>query len=204
MDERVRTALRRTVTTEQNASQLPKELGKPRRFRHPIGWVGRWAVAAVFLVTAGYIAGRLSAPGPVDVEQLRFALEDSLKSSLEQAIRQELLEEVNHQWALALASNRVQFKTEVKQILMDLIRTIDVVKTQDRRWIEEALYQMKLNRLQDKTQFRNGLEALAIGTDNKLLRTKKDMAKLLVYAQLVDLVPEESESPITPNERSKE
>lgn len=166
----------------------------------------RLAAAAIVLIAAGFVAGRLSAPRLLDVEQLQATLETSLKSSIEPAIRQDLLEEMNHQWDVSLASNRTQFKAEVRQILIDLIRAIDAVKTQDRRWIVEAMDQIELNRLRDKTRFINGLEALAVGTDTKLLRTKQDIAKLLVYSQPGGVVPEELKSLITSNEneRSKE
>ena len=165
--------------------------------------ITKLAAAAVVLIAAGFAAGRLSAPRPPDIEGLRSALETSLKSSLEPAIRQNLLGEMDRKWEMALASNRVQFKAEVKQILVDLIRAIDAAKTQDRRWIMEALDQIELSRIKDKNQFRNGLEALAIGTDNKLERTKRDIAKLLVYSRPGGFVPEELKSLITSSERSK-
>jgi len=165
--------------------------------------ITKLAAAAVLLIGVGYIIGRLSAPRWVDVEQLQATLEASLRSSLEPAIRQDLLEEMNHQWEVSLASNRVQFKAEVKQILIDLIRAIDAVKTQDRRWIVEAMDQIELNRVRDKTQLINGLEALAVGTDTKLLRTKQDIAKLLVYSQPGGVVPEELKGLITSNENER-
>jgi len=163
----------------------------------------RLAAAAVLLIGVGYIVGRLSAPRSVDVEQLQATLEASLRASLESEIRQDLFEEMDHKWEAALANNRVQFKAEVKQILVDLIRAIDAVKTHDRRWIVEALDQIELNRVRDKTQFINGLEALAVGTDTKLLRTKQDIAKLLVYSQPGGVVPEELKSLITSNENER-
>jgi hypothetical protein len=189
-------------------SKKPSESVKSSEIRRKImkSPITKLAAAAVLLIGVGYIVGRLSAPRLLDVEQLQANLETSLKSSIEPIIRQDLLEEMNHQWEVSLASNRVQFKAEVRQILIDLIRAIDAVKTQDRRWIVEAMDQIELNRVRDKTQLINGLEALAAGTDTKLLRTKQDIAKLLVYSQLGGVVPEELKSLITSNEneRSKE
>ena len=163
----------------------------------------RLAAAVIVLITAGFVAGRLSASRLLDVEQLQANLETSLKSSIELAIRQNLLGEMDRRWEAALASNRVQFKAEVKQILVDLIRTIDAVKTQDRRWIVDTLDQIESNRIQDKNMFINGLEALAVGTDNKLERTKRDIVKLFIYSQPGGFVPEELKSLITTSERSK-
>jgi hypothetical protein len=41
------------------------------------------------MIGAGFIGGRFTAPEPLDTQELRAALESSLKSSLEPAIRQE-------------------------------------------------------------------------------------------------------------------
>jgi hypothetical protein len=166
--------------------------------------VTKLAAAAILLICIGYAAGRLSSPRPRDVQQLQAALEGSLKSSLVPVIRRDLLAEMNREWQLALASNRVQFKAEVKEILVDLIQAMETIEAQDRRWIVQALDQIELNRIRDKTRFSSDLETLAIRTDEKLLRTKRDVAKLLVYSQPDSLVPGEFESLITPNERSKE
>jgi len=43
--------------------------------------VAKLAAAAVLMIGAGFIGGRLSAPEPLDVQQLQAALESSLKSS---------------------------------------------------------------------------------------------------------------------------
>ncbi|MHC4426219.1 MAG: hypothetical protein ACYSYV_08995, partial [Planctomycetota bacterium] len=77
--------------------------------------VAKLAAAAMLLIGAGYIAGRLSTPEPLDVQELRAALESSLKSSLEPAIRQDLLEEMNNRWQSAFAANCDELKDELQQ-----------------------------------------------------------------------------------------
>ena len=179
------------------------------------GPVIRCAAAAVLLVASGYAAGRLSAPPPVDAEQLQA----SLRASLEPAIRQDLLDQINQRWQLALASNRAQLQDGFEQIrnelaeqqrrdmsvfaaktlyasnamtnqlLTDLIQALAFVQTRDRRLVAAALSYIESNRLQDKTRLTNGLVSLAAHTSNELRQTKYDVAKLLVQSQPDKLMP---------------
>jgi hypothetical protein len=71
------------------------------------------AAAAVLMIGAGFIGGRLSAPEPLDVQELQAALESSLKSSLEPAIRRQLQDEIDNRLQLALAANRDTLKQEL-------------------------------------------------------------------------------------------
>ena len=162
-------------------------------FKSPIA---KFAAAAVLLLAVGYATGRLSAPPPLDIEELKAALETSLKSSLEPAIRQDLLEQMNDRWQSAFAAGCAQLKEELQrqvrrdltefaaqtlaasgtltnQRLMKLIQLIEAARMQDRKRIEVALEQIELNRLQDKTRFGNSLVTLAAQT-NELLGTKQD------------------------------
>jgi len=154
----------------------------------------RLAAAAVLLIAAGYLAGRLSAPRPPDAQQLY--------SDLEPAIRQQLLSEMKQYWRLSLANTYVQLKDELdrqrrqdlnqfaaqtlaasaavtNQLLEDLIESINSAQMQDRRWVAAALQQIESNRLHDKTQLSNGLTTLAVYTDDQLLKTKYDIAQFL-------------------------
>jgi hypothetical protein len=102
------------------------------------------AVAAVLLICFGYVAGRYSAPKPVDVEELRAALESSLKASLEPAIRRELLNETENRLQLALAAERDALKQELhQQVRRDLHVFADQTLTEvgnlmDQRFMEFA------------------------------------------------------------------
>ena len=73
------------------------------------------AAAAALLICSGYIAGRLSAPEPLDVEALQATLESSLRSSLETTIRQELLGEMEDRLQVALAGDRDTLEQELRQ-----------------------------------------------------------------------------------------
>jgi len=154
----------------------------------------RLAAAAVLLIAAGYITGRLSAPRPPDAQQLY--------SALEPAIREELLGEMKQYWQLssAVAYSRLKedldqqyrqdlnrFATQTfaastavtNQLLEELIKSINSAQTQDRRWVTAALQQIESNRLQDKNQLSHGLATLAVYTDDQLLKTKNDIAQFV-------------------------
>ena len=153
------------------------------------------AVAAVLLIGAGYAIGQFTANEPVDMH----ALETSLKSSLEPAIRRDIAEQLRRQWTLELATNNSDLKDELRQQfrqdlnsyalqtlaasnaatnqrLADLTEAITAVQTQQQRWVTAALGQIELKRLQDKTQLMNGLETLAVGVDGQLRSTKENVA----------------------------
>ena len=154
--------------------------------------VTKFAAAAVLLLAVGYATGRLSAPQPLDVEELKAALETSLKSSLEPAIRQDLLEQMNDRWQSAFAAGCAQLKEDLQrqvrrdltefaaqtlaasgtltnQRLMELIQLIEATRRRERQQIEAAFEQIE----QEKIQLRNGLLAVAAQT-NELLGTKQD------------------------------
>ena len=143
--------------------------------------MAKLAAAAVVLICAGYVAGWLSAPKPLDVEELRAALESSLKSSLEPAIRQAVLAEADSRWQSAFKASYDQLKdelarqvrydltrssaqtlaaagTQTDQRLKELIQLIEAARVQDRRRIEEALDHIE-------RQFGSGLVTLAARTD---------------------------------------
>jgi hypothetical protein len=195
------------------------------------GSVIRLGAAAVLLIAASYIAGRLSAPPPVDVEQLHANLEASLRSSLEPAIQEGLLEELNHRWQIVLASNQAQFRdgfsqlrnelaeqqsrdmgvfavktlyasnVVTNQLLRDLTRAIAAVQTRDRRLVATALSQIESNRLNEGTRLKKSLATLAVHTASELRRTKSEVAELLISAQPGGL---DVDIPETLDERSEE
>jgi hypothetical protein len=154
----------------------------------------RLAAAAVLLISAGYITGRLSAPAPPDPNQLY--------SALEPAIRQQLLGEMKQYWQLSTAATYARLKEDLdqqycqdlnrfatqtfaastavtNQLLEELIKSINSAQTQDRRWVTTALQQIESNRLQDKNQLSHGLATLAVYTDDQLLKTKNDIAQFV-------------------------
>ncbi len=173
----------------------------------------RFAAAAVVLLAAGYLAGRLSAPKPLSTGEIYAALKP--------AIERDMLEPMARQWQLVLASNNAQLKERMQQdfreemnefaistltasqavanqYLKELVQSINASQMQNRRWLAAALQQIELDRIRDKAQLANGLETLAVATGDELQRTKEDIVQLLVYNQPAGLNPNIYESPNTP------
>jgi len=153
--------------------------------------ITKFAAAAVLLIAVGYATGRLSAPQTLDVEELQATLESSLKASLEPAIRQDLIVQLNEQWQSVFAVNSAQLKEELhqqvrrdltefaaqtlaasgtltNQRLIELIQLIEAARRRERQQVAAALEQIELNR----QQLENGLLTIAAQT-NELQRTKQ-------------------------------
>ena len=179
---------RDTIVNKEKSQKVTNARIWRNIFKSPIT---KFAAAAVLLIAAGYATGRLSAPEPLDVEELKAALEGSLKASLEPAIREELIAQLNEQWQSAFAVNSAQLKEDLhqqvrrdltefaaqtlaasgtltNQRLMELIRLIEAARIRERQQVAAALEQIE----QEKIQFRNGLLAVAAQT-NELLSTKQ-------------------------------
>jgi len=179
-------AMQRVRDTLMSEKAIPKLRLSPgdalRRRLPPI--IAKLAAAAVLMIGAGFIAGRVSAPKPVDVEALQAALESSLKSSLVPAIRQELLNEMDTRWQSTLAVSNAKVKDELArqvrrdlmefaaqtlaasgtrtdQRLMELIELIDAVRLQDRQRMAAAFDYIE-------SRFGGGLVTLAARTDELL------------------------------------
>jgi len=131
-----------------------------------IGGFMRIAVAAVLVLGAGVVIGRLTAPRPVDAEQLRADLEASIVASLKPAIQESVLAGLDQRLEATLASSDTEIRVEVaEQIsrdlrtfasqftsnseqLMDrrfaeLIEVIEAARLTDRRQVARALEQIK-------------------------------------------------------------
>lgn len=170
------------------------------------------AAAVIFLIAIGYTAGRISAPKPLDMEQIQAVLEP--------AIREKMLEEVTQYVQLGLAGGYVQIKQELteqyqqdlreaaveilttsgkvtNQLLQDLIYSIETAQLQNRQWVATALEQIELNRLEDKGRLGNALFTFAAQTEEELNRTQQNVAviaKILSDTQSDDLIPSENEN----------
>lgn len=127
----------------------------------------KFAAAAVLLICAGFLTGRLSTPQPVDAEQLRADLVrqmcrqwESILEARHAQLREEVYRQVRRELTEFAAQTLTASKGLTDQRLVELIRLIEAARMQDRLRVASALEQVELNRLQDKNQFRNGLETL--------------------------------------------
>ena len=166
------------------------------------GSILRWTAAAVLMIGLGFVAARVFAPGTPDIEQLRADLETSLKATLEPQIRQNLTEEMNAQLQAVLVEGYGGLKDDLSRelhadmneyalqtlglcsaatnrLLAELIVAIDTTQQRDRNRIADVFEEIEKNRLYDRDVLGKGLTTLAVQTEDQLVRTRNDMAKLL-------------------------
>jgi hypothetical protein len=150
------------------------------------------AAAAVLLIAAGYVTGRLSAPRAPDMEQIRAALEPS--------IRRNLLNETKQYMQLGLANAYVRIKDELSEqyrqelnrvalqsvaasnavtneLLTEIIESFNEAQNQDRQRIVTALEQIESRRLRDRSELSNAFATFALQTEEELERTKQDVVQ---------------------------
>jgi hypothetical protein len=141
-----------------------------------VGGLFKTAVAAVLLLGAGITIGRWTAPGPVDVAQLRADLETSIAASLKPVVQTSVLAQVDkrlqaeaqqraalaertHQdlcvLAEQLATGRESLENLMKGRFAELVDIIEAGRETDRWRVEKALQQMR-------TRTGMGLQALAV------------------------------------------
>ncbi|MHC4166927.1 MAG: hypothetical protein ACYSWQ_08220 [Planctomycetota bacterium] len=139
------------------------------------------AAAAALMIGLGYLGGRLSAPAPLDAGQLRADIESSLRASLEPAIRQDLLEEMDTRWDSTFAAKSVELKDEFQQqVRRDLMefaaRTLEYAGNQTNQRLDELARQFYAARVQDRQR---AAEAFAYLNSNMLLE-KSQLENVLV------------------------
>jgi hypothetical protein len=191
-----------TDETIRRLRELAEASAGPPAHRHRVPLGFKVAAAAAALILMGYAVGRLSAPQPPDLEQLRRALTPSVAADIEPALRERLIGEMQQRYQLALAGTYVRVKEELTEqyrndlnrfavqtlaasnaatndLLTQLVQAMDTAKAQDLRRIAQVLYQIESNRMQDRTQLASGLQTLAYRTENELTRTRQEVAQLL-------------------------
>jgi anti-sigma factor RsiW len=90
----------------------PVETG-PARIFPLLGTLVRTAVAAVLVLGAGVGIGRWTAPRSVDVEQLRADLLMSLAASVQPAVQEAVLAQVDQRVRAGLATNEINLRAEL-------------------------------------------------------------------------------------------
>ena len=134
------------------------------------------AVAALLLMAVGFFAARLTAPAPLDTEQLRAAIEQSLSKSIDNRIETNLdaqlavrLKPIEERFSEQIQSDLKEFGTQTiaatDHRMMDLIQLIEDARRTDRIRIENALRQIEQNRYEDKLRLASGLQLLTTQSD---------------------------------------
>jgi hypothetical protein len=146
----------------------------------PMKGLIKFAAAAVLLIACGYTAGRLSAPKTPDIEQLR--------SAIEPAIRQNLLQEMGQYMQVGLASGYAQIKNELQQQyrrdLSDFaIQTLAASSTVTNQRLQQLIDAINTSQTHERQWYATALETLAQQTEDQLQKTRQDMVQLLSYTQ---------------------
>ncbi len=127
--------------------------------------VMKYAAAAVLMIGLGYLGGRLSAPAPVDTDQLRAQIESSLRASLEPAIKRELLEEMDTRWDSTFATKSIELKDEFQQqVRRDLMefaaQTLTYANNRTDERLAELVRVIHEARLRDRQRTAEGFQYL--------------------------------------------
>ncbi|UCF14373.1 MAG: zf-HC2 domain-containing protein [Phycisphaerales bacterium] len=176
-----------TQRRKEAMAEVIKRCDLSKRARITSGWgaivlspAAKLAAAAVLLIAVGFAAGRLMPGRSVDIDELRVALEGSMKSSLEEGIQNKLIERVNLDREAALDRHYARLKDEfarqsrremselaemtlaasqaaTEERLAELVRLIEAARLADHWQIRRALKQTEANRLQDWTRFGESL-----------------------------------------------
>jgi hypothetical protein len=179
--DEVLTALGRQVQDDMDARQakvLEALQGAgpagPRVLPFLRGFV-RMGVAAVLVLGVGIVVGRLSAPRAIDVEQLRAELKSSIVASLQPAVRQSVLSDVDGRLEKALAARDERIATEVvEQLRQDLRVMATEVMAGSERLVDqrftEVVQLIEAARQTDRRQVARALEQIKAQTGMGLLR----------------------------------
>lgn len=147
-----------------DALELMARRRQPRSFAR----LARLAIAAALLIALGFFAARLTAPAPIDVEQLRAAIEQSLEETVDSRMHSHLDAQLAARWqpfedrfSEQIHSDLEELATQTiattDQRMMELIELIEQARLKDRIRIENALQQIEQNRYQDKLRLASGI-----------------------------------------------
>lgn len=134
----------------------------------------KWAAAAVLLAGIGFSAGRLSTPGPVDLQKLRAEMEPQLRQQLRAELAQTIQEELKKNSAATLAAAREQSQ----RILTDYAGKIESARAADNSAISAALDRLDSQQTEDYVSLKKQLDTVAVLTDAGLRRTENQMVEL--------------------------
>jgi anti-sigma factor RsiW len=156
----------RVIEALEKAS--PVEAGTGRVFLLLGGFL-KMAVAAVLVLGAGIVIGRRTAPGAVDVEQLRAQVQASVTAALQPAVRESLLVEVDRHLQAGLSARDEELRTElVEQVRRDLRALALQLAANSQRLVDERFAEVvqlvEAARRTDRVQVAKALEQIALRT----------------------------------------
>lgn len=213
--EVVNETLTRLMQAEKACESLPPSEAAALRRSHARfsrASAVRWAAAAAVLLTAGYLAGRVSTGGRPDVDELRTALLPSLAADLEPAIRQRIMEDTRREYQQALVIGYLRMKDELteqyqadlnrfaiqtfaasntvtNERLEQLVEAVRESRRQDHERVAEVLAKMEASRREDTTEFGTALASLGAQMETRIEHTKSEIVRLLANTQTDASIP---------------
>jgi len=179
--ERVVEAFHEAAPVQEQAGTVRPRVG---------GWI-HIAAAALIMLGVGVTVGRLTAPAPVNVEQLRADLNAALTSSVRQAVVAEMDRRVESALTTGMAQVKLDLVEEMRQDLRtfaadmatnseqmmdqrfaEFVQLLEAARRKDRQQVARALDYIEANRRRDKTQIGMGLQSLAALTKPNPERTE--------------------------------
>jgi hypothetical protein len=163
------------------------------------------AAAAVLFISVGYAAARFTTPRPPDIEQIRAALEPTIRANLLNEMQLglancyvQLKDDLHQQYRQDLSQVAAQTlalsNSATNQLLEQLIEAINEAQMQDRQWFTAAVGEVEFNRQRDKAQLSNALYNLASQTEDEIQRTQQGLNKLMNYNESDSLIPNNFEN----------
>lgn len=163
----------RGAMREMDQWRLQSVLSKTRRHWAPL----RWAAAAAIVLGLGIGFGRLSAPASVSVDQVRAAIEPSLRQQLRKDFALLLQEELDRSSRATLAASGAQ----TRELVSDLAKVTEQNRAGDNRLVSAAVEKLDAQRLADYTSLKRDLDTVAVYSEAGLLQTRQQLVQLAGY-----------------------
>jgi hypothetical protein len=133
--------------------------------------ITKLAAAAVLMIGAGFIGGRLSAPQPLDDEALQISIRKELLDEMEnrlqsvlasqhESLKQELYQQVGHDMKLFAEQTLTAVGNLTDQRFLEFARMVEEARIKDRQRVAAAFEYMG-------SRFGDGLVTLATHKDEQ-------------------------------------
>jgi len=141
--------------TDLDAWELPLKRARPMIAQPAF----KWAAAAVIMLSAGFIVGRLTSAA-VDVGKMRAAIEPQM---------------------------RQEFRQELAQSLGEFAQALETKRIADGRAMYAAVEKLDSQRVADYVSLKRDLDTVAVLTDASLRNTEQQLVQLADYAQAANV-----------------
>ena len=131
----------------------------------------KWALAAILVLSLGILVGRLSAPKPISVADLRSQVEASVRASIQSEL-QVALDEFQTQTANALQAAEVRVLNasagDKQQLWREMLQMLNTTRAADNRALLARLEQLEDRQDAQIVGVRKDLETLASTADEEI------------------------------------